>query len=55
MESQPQNPDFSINPENFHPCLNSVLAVLWMSVFWVQWIGLWLWHSYSPVQMRRLN
>ena len=20
MESQPQNPDFRINPENFHPC-----------------------------------
>ena len=22
MESQPQNPDFRINPENFHPCDN---------------------------------
>ena len=21
MESQPQNPEFKINPENFHPCL----------------------------------
>ena len=20
MESQPQNPEFSKNPENFHPC-----------------------------------
>ena len=20
MESQPQNPEFWINPENFHPC-----------------------------------
>ena len=20
MESRPQNPEFSINPENFHPC-----------------------------------
>ena len=20
MESQPQNPEFVINPENFHPC-----------------------------------
>ena len=20
MESQPQNPEFMINPENFHPC-----------------------------------
>ena len=22
MESQPQNPEFRNNPENFHPCLN---------------------------------
>ena len=22
MESQPQNPEFRINPENFHPCLS---------------------------------
>ena len=21
MESQPQNPEFRINPENFHPCV----------------------------------
>ena len=21
MESQPQNPEFRINPEDFHPCL----------------------------------
>ena len=21
MESQPQNPDFRNNPENFHPCI----------------------------------
>ena len=21
MESQPQNPKFKINPENFHPCI----------------------------------
>ena len=21
MESQPQNPEFKINPENFHPCI----------------------------------
>ena len=26
MESQPQNPEFRINPENFHPC---ILIVLW--------------------------
>ena len=22
MESQPQNPEFRINPENFHPCVH---------------------------------
>ena len=22
MESQPQNPEFRINPENFHPCIS---------------------------------
>ena len=26
MESQPQNPEFRINPENFHPCLYCVPA-----------------------------
>ena len=24
MGSQPQNPEFRINPENFHPCLTNV-------------------------------
>ena len=23
MESQPQNPEFRINPENFHPCISN--------------------------------
>ena len=27
MESQPQNPEFRINPENFHPCQSSRLRV----------------------------
>ena len=27
MESQPQNPEFRINPENFHPCQSSRLSV----------------------------
>ena len=30
MESQPQNPEFRINPENFHPCgskFNSVMSL----------------------------
>ena len=26
MESQPQNPEFRINPENFHPCLLKVYS-----------------------------
>ena len=26
MESQPQNPEFRINPENFHPCRHSTLT-----------------------------
>ena len=37
MESQPQNPEFRNNPENFHPCLriaivNIVLLRLCMNV-----------------------
>ena len=27
MESQPQNPEFRINPENFHPCFCEVSSV----------------------------
>ena len=26
MESQPQNPEFLINPENFHPCILAIIA-----------------------------
>ena len=26
MESQPQNPEFRINPENFHPCDYALLS-----------------------------
>ena len=25
MESQPQSPEFKINPENFHPCAHTCL------------------------------
>ena len=28
MESQPQNPEFRINPENFHPCLVPMMTYL---------------------------
>ena len=27
MESQPQNPEFRNNPENFHPCLNEAIQI----------------------------
>ena len=27
MESQPQNPEFRINPENFHPWFNDLLSL----------------------------
>ena len=27
MESQPQNPEFRNNPENFHPCFTITLIV----------------------------
>ena len=26
MESQPQNPEFKINPENFHPCTSLICS-----------------------------
>ena len=38
MESQPHNPEFRINPENFHPCnydcLQQGLEQLSFVVFW---------------------
>ena len=27
MESQPQNPEFRINPEKFHLCISSMVTV----------------------------
>ena len=32
MESQPQNPEFRINPENFHPCITSFYSYFDMQV-----------------------
>ena len=26
MESQPQNPEYRINPESFHPCFCNVMS-----------------------------
>ena len=28
MESQPQNPEFRINPENFHPCRHLIFGLI---------------------------
>ena len=36
MESQPQNPEFRINPENFHPCDGSTVQSLYNAIFGVQ-------------------
>ena len=35
MESQPQNPEFRNNPENFHPC-NMYLGSLYCIQIWTQ-------------------
>ena len=32
MESRPQNPEFMNNPENFHPCLNTLPGGLFMAI-----------------------
>ena len=32
MESQPQNPEFSNNPENFHPWVNKVIKFMTKSI-----------------------
>ena len=31
MESQPQNPEFRNNPENFHPCAHIHEIWVWMT------------------------
>ena len=28
MESQPQNPEFRNNPENFHPCMQDLTVIV---------------------------
>ena len=33
MESQPQNPEFRNNPENFHPCIESLFCYAVLSCF----------------------
>ena len=49
MESQPQNPEFSNNPENFHPCILTVITLSHIHEP-VSWIGyLALRHNLSQV------
>ena len=32
MESQPQNPEFRLNPENFHTCIDQFSQFLYLIV-----------------------
>ena len=34
MESQPQNPEFRINPENFHPWINETRLSKFHNIIW---------------------
>ena len=58
MESQPQNPEFRIYPENFHPCCfefeircDSQLPVQLQRLHVVQMLKVWMYH----VQRNLLN
>ena len=33
MESQPQNPEFRINPENFHPWIRDYLFAFFSKIY----------------------
>ena len=35
MESQPQNSEFRINLENFHPCIYKQMEIVWILVSFV--------------------
>ena len=57
MESQPQNPEFRINPENFHPCLYTVLRITRTSEFFHQFNKIWriIWTLHSTQCVYALN
>ena len=38
MESQPQNPEFRINPENFHPCIQRIKILLSTKNICMEWL-----------------
>ena len=54
MESQPQNPEFRNNPENFHPCLKCMFMLfnillysqinisLWTNFIFTDHLSIWL-------------
>ena len=47
-ESQPQNPEFRINPENFHPCGNDANVETLFAQNTMQLICLGICRSYGP-------
>ena len=45
MESQPKNPEFRNNPENFHPwelLVANLISYLWYSLSQKLWFAEWL-------------
>ena len=44
MESQPQKPEFRINPENFHPCVRVFIHI---SALFIQNLMYVVWLKYS--------
>ena len=48
MESQPQKPEFRINPENFHPCNTGKVAdmELCFNLFVLKGVRLWILSQY---------
>ena len=59
MESQPQNPEFRINPENFHQCnQKKSTSTLWLyqiCSFWYKYGFFWLKHRIIPSNERHFN
>ena len=42
MESQPQNPEFRNNPENFHPCLYNVAFISCIVLHTIVSVLIWI-------------
>ena len=43
MESQPQNPEFRINPENFHLCMPLDKSAYWKIIYLISHTKHMLW------------